>query len=182
MHTSWDLQQLIRSGATSYGPDPGAPYADSLTPSYLESFEKATRPSTRKDHELQHCQLLPRHESGSHNRVLLPGFQASRLSTAVSHIRAGVIRSYLFNTKGMSADFRGGVTCLIDTQLSARMRGYGMRPRRQRRSCAEGLMGTPDAPTGPAARAPVLSASSAHPLSTRDCGPSCSDGRSLHAP
>src|SRR5271157_138848 len=72
------------------------------------------------------------------------------------------------------ANFRRGATCLYDTQLSgACLHAY---------ECGgyyrtEALRGTPDARAAPPARARVLSALSAQPLSTRGCGHVCSGGR-----
>ena len=43
------------------------------------------------DQRDQCCYLLPRHGSGSHESAFRPGFQALRVSTALSHFHAGVI-------------------------------------------------------------------------------------------
>src|SRR5208337_268277 len=61
MQTLWQLQQLIRAGKTEYGKDPGAPYVNATMTNYLESFEQASRPSTKRDHEFNHCSSMQRY-------------------------------------------------------------------------------------------------------------------------
>src|SRR5271166_641746 len=69
-----------------------------------------------------------------------------------------------------NADYRGGVTCLYDTQLPgaclhASESGGRSRP--------EAVRGMPDVPIAPPATAGRLSALSAQPLSTGGCGRVC---------
>src|SRR5208283_3461836 len=71
---------------------------------------------------------------------------------------------------GESADYRGGVTCLYDTQLlgaclHASESGGRSRP--------EAVRGMPEVPIAPPTTARRLSALSAQPLSTGGCGRVC---------
>jgi len=60
METIWELQNTIRSGSRDYGPDPGAPYQSGSGATNLESFESATRSSTKRDHAISHCRAMAR--------------------------------------------------------------------------------------------------------------------------
>jgi hypothetical protein len=78
----------------------------------------------------------------------------------------------------ISADFRGGVTCLIDTQLSRHSwTGGQLAVRDHGESRSGGVRDTPDERIDRPATGRPVSVASAQPPSAADCEPVCSGGQ-----
>ena len=58
VETLWEIQKLIRDGATLYGGDVGAPYAPKAGANYLQMYQNATRTSTKREQAVGHCRAM----------------------------------------------------------------------------------------------------------------------------
>ncbi len=58
MVTLWELQRLVMAGNDIYGDYRGAPYSSDAGPDWLHAYELASRASTKKEHEIKHCEAM----------------------------------------------------------------------------------------------------------------------------
>ena len=69
MGTLWELQEYVRSTKSDPLADPGAPYASESIKNHLESYDRAIRTSTKKEHAISHCRCMQEY---CHSRSLIP--------------------------------------------------------------------------------------------------------------